>query len=105
MDSFIDLNVPCPGPDTLRPDAVVIEGRTHTGRPCRITDNTCSIPREDLIAVLEGLITERRFGMAALSAPGGHVLAIGQPHSTHIQFADTLYRLLLFPYEARIEVF
>ncbi len=105
MSDYIDPTARCPGPESIRPDATIIAGRTHTGRPCRIIDNTCSIPREELAAVLEGLIAERRFGMAALSAHGGHTLAIGQPNATHIQFGDTLYRILLYPYEARIEPF
>lgn len=105
MNDFIDPNAACPGPDSIRPDAIIVEGRTLSGRPCRIIDNTCSIQRADLVEVLEGLISERRFGVAALSPHGGTVLAIGRPNSTHIQFGDTLYRLLLFPYEARIETF
>lgn len=105
MENYIDPDVRCPGPETLRSDAVIIEGRTHTGRSCRIIDNTCSVARKDLVEVLEGLIAARRFGTAALSAHGGHTLAIGQPTATHVQFGDTLYRLLLYPYEARIERF
>jgi len=105
MENYIDPSVPCPGPDSVRPDAVIIEGHTHTGRPCRIVDNTCSVPKEELAEVLNDLIAARRFGVAALSPHGGHVLAIGRPNATHIQFGDELYRLLLFPYEARIERF
>ncbi|HUW98696.1 MAG TPA: hypothetical protein VMV40_07645 [Acidiferrobacter sp.] len=105
MENYIDLSAACPRPDSVRPDAVIIEGHTHTGRPCRIVDNTCSVPRKDLTEVLDGLITAHRFGVAALSAHGGQVLAIGRPDATHIQFGDELYRLLLFPYEAHIERF
>jgi len=67
METYIDPKLPCPGPESIRPDAVIVEGRTHTGRACRIVDNTCSVPKEELIEVLNGLITERRFGIAALS--------------------------------------
>ena len=105
METYIDPNLPCPGPESIRADAVIIEGHTHTGRACRIVDNTCSVPPEELIEVLNGLIAERRFGIAALSPHGGNALAIGRPSATHIQFGDALYRLLLFPYEARIERF
>ncbi len=105
MESYIDPNARCPGPDSVRPDAIIVEGRTHSGRACRIVDNTCSVAREDLADVLDALIAARRFGTAALSAHGGHTLAIGRPEATHIQFGGTLYRLLLYPYEARIERF
>lgn len=105
METYIDPAVPCPGPESLRPDALIIEGRTHTGRACRIIDNTCSVRREDLLEVLNALIAARRFGMTALSAHGGNTLAIGRPEATHVQLGDTLYRLLLYPYEARIERF
>lgn len=105
MEKYIDPNVSCPGPDSVRADATVINGHTHNGRPCRLIDNTCSVTKEDLEAILAGLIAERRFGIAALSAHGGHTLALGRPNATHIQCGDTLYRLLLFPYEARIEPF
>ncbi|WP_297360146.1 hypothetical protein [Acidiferrobacter sp.] len=105
MEDYIDLQARVPGPESLRPDAVIIEGRTHGGRACRIVDNTCSVAREDLVGVLNDLIAARRFGTAALSAHGGHTLVIGRPEATHIQFGETLYRLLLYPYEARIERF
>lgn len=105
MEAFIDPTIRCPGPDSIHPDATIIESRTHTGRICRIIDNTRSIDRAELSSVLETLIQEKRFGVAALSAHGSGVLSIGHPDSTHIQFGDTLYRLLLFPYEARIELF
>ncbi len=105
MEKYIDLNIPCPRPDAVQSHAVIIEGHTHTGHPCRIVDNTGSIAREDLRAVLDGLIRERRFGIAALSTHGGNALGIGRPNATHIQFGDTLYRLLVFPYEAHIEPF
>ncbi|MHB8253166.1 MAG: hypothetical protein ACYDEV_05585 [Acidiferrobacter sp.] len=105
MENYIDPNVPCPSPDSVHPDAVIVAGQTHTGRACRIVDNTRSIPKEDLAEVLNSLIAERRFGVAALSPHGGQTLAIGRPNTTHIQFGDDLYRLMLFPYEAHIERF
>lgn len=105
MEPFVDRLARCPGPETIRPDATIITGVAHNGHPCRILDNTCSVPRQDLAEVLGALIAERRFGVAALSAHGSGVLSIGHPEGTHIQFGDRLYRLLLFPYEARIEDF
>ncbi|WP_298134674.1 hypothetical protein [Acidiferrobacter sp.] len=105
MDDRIDPDARCPGPESLRPDAVIVAGRTHTGHACRIVDNTCTVAHQDLVDVLNDLIAARRFGIAARSAHGGQTLAIGRPEATHVQFGDTLYRLLLYPYEARIERF
>ena len=105
MKDYIDPQARCPGPESVRADAVIIEGRTQSGHACRIVDNTCSVARADLAEVLNALIAARRFGTAALSAHGGHTLVIGRPEATHVQFGETLYRLLLYPYEARIERF
>ena len=105
MELFIDPSIRCPGPEAVRADATIITGVTHNNHPCRIVDNTGLVSRQDLEEVLRALIAERRFGIAALSAHGSGVLSIGHPDSTHIQFGDRLYRLLLFPYEARIENF
>lgn len=102
---FVDPQLPPPSAGSVRADAVIVEGVTHTGRACRIVDNTASIERAALREVLEALIRERRFGVTALSATGGSVIPLDRPRSTHIQFGDTLYRILLFPYEARIERF
>lgn len=102
---FIDPNARPPGPESLRPDAVVVEGRTHNGKPCRIVDNTASVATTELRAVLEALIRERKFGPGGLSASGGHTIRLGAPVATHVQFGERLYRLLLYPYEARIEHF
>lgn len=102
---FVDPSLPPPEAGRVHADAVIVEGITHTGKPCRIVDNTASIDRAALHDVLDALIRERRFGISGLSAAGGAVIPLDRPRATHIQFGDTLYRILLFPYEARIEPF
>ena len=102
---FIDPTTPCPKPGQIRPGATVIEGCAHNGRPCRIVDNTASIDPAELRELLDTLITSRRFGLHVVSPHGGNVLSLDHPDGGHIQFGDTLYRLLLFPYEAHIEPF
>ncbi len=92
--------IPAPGPD-----ATVLESVAHNGNPCRIVDNTGTIAREELEAVLEELIAGGHFGLRGLSASGGNAIRLGEPAFTHMQFGDRVYRMLLFPYEARLEAF
>lgn len=89
----------------LRPDAVVIEGVTHTGRRCRLIDNTAGVDRADLEALLGELVGNKRFGVSGVSSSGGTAAALGAPAYSHIQLGGRLYRLIVFPYEARIEKF
>lgn len=96
---------PAPKLGEVRPGAVVIEGVAHNGRPCRLIDNTGSIAPSELQPVLDALIADRRFGISGRSAQGGSAIPIAQATGTHIQFGERLYRILLFPYEARIEDF
>ncbi len=85
--------------------ATVIEGVTATGKPCRLVDNTGTVPHAELESLLAELIEQRRFGLSGRSSAGGSTIRLGEPDFTHIQLGDSLYRLILFPYEARIEVF
>lgn len=87
------------------PDARVVEGRTGNGKPCRLVDNTASVDPAELAALLEDLIRTRRFGLGGQSTGPDHAITIGGPVGTHIQLGGQLYRLLVFPYEARIEAF
>ena len=96
---------PAPHSGDVRPGATVLDGVAHNGRPCRLVDNTGSIAVSDLEAVLETLIADHRFGISGRSAQGGTAIPIAQATGTHIQFGERLYRILLFPYEARIEDF
>lgn len=85
--------------------AIVIEGVAHNGKPCRIVDNTGTVAREELEMLLAELIEQRRFGLSGRSSAGGTSIRIGEPEFTHIQLGDELYRFILLPYEARLEVF
>lgn len=89
----------------IAPDAVIIEGVARNGKPCRIVDNTASVSREELQQLLDTLIREKQFGIQGQSSAGGETIRIGGPRFTHIQIGDGLYRLLLLPYEARLEKF
>jgi hypothetical protein len=87
------------------PDAVVVEGVLANGKRCRLVDNTRSVPGEELQALLDALIRERRFGLSGLSRTGTSSIPIGAPVFAHVQLGERLYRLILFPHEARIEPF
>ena len=104
-NEFIDTTITCPSVDFIQPDAQIIQGVTHTGKPCRIVDNTASVSLAELQEVLTTLIREKRFGLSGLSAKGGNSISLNAPTCSHIQFGDKLYRMLLFSYEARIEPF
>ncbi|MEJ2061148.1 MAG: hypothetical protein P8Y64_11805 [Gammaproteobacteria bacterium] len=93
------------GPPPINDRAIVIEGTAHNGKPCRIVDNTGSIDRAELQALLDQLIADRCFGLTGRSLAGSNAITLGQPDFTHIQIGTELYRLILFPYEARIEAF
>ena len=102
---FVDPEATPPGERDIRPDATIIEGVAHNGKPCRIVDNTATVPEADLRALLQQLIADKRFGLGGMSVAGGSRIAIGEPIGTHLQIGSELYRILLFPYEARIESF
>jgi len=84
--------------------ARIVEGITHHGKACRVVDNTGQIDLHELTQFLAQLIEQKQFGIKGLSSSDGSI-KLGQPQATHIQFGETLYRLILFPYEARIEAF
>lgn len=102
---FIDPDAPCPREGEVHAGATVIEGVAHNGKPCRIVDNTGSVDPREMQEVLDALIAEKRFGLGGMSAKGGNTINLKEPAVSPVQFGDTLYRLLLFPYEARIERF
>lgn len=85
--------------------AVVLEGVAHNGKPCRIVDNTGTVPVRELHLLLDELIDDGRFGLSGRSLSGDGRMLIGAPEFTHIQLGDEVYRFILFPYEARIEAF
>ncbi len=89
----------------INANAVIVDGKMDNGHACRLVDNTGDIDHGTLEELLRALIFERRFGGAGLSPAGGNTVTIGTPQYGHIQIGERLYRLLIFPYEARIEQF
>ena len=87
------------------PGATIIESVAHNGKPCRIVDNTGTIARVELERLLVDLVEMRQFGVRGLSSKGSNTIRLGEPEFTHMQFVDQIYRMLLFPYEARLEAF
>lgn len=87
------------------PGATIVESVAHNGKPCRVVDNTGTIARVELERLLVDLVEARQFGVRGLSAKGGNTIRLGEPEFTHMQFGDQMYRMLLFPYEARLEAF
>lgn len=102
---FIDLEQSCPKPGAIGSDATIIRGVAHNGKPCRIVDNTGSVAAPELQTLLDALIAQKRFGLQGLSVAGSNRIAIDQPLGTHIQLGEAIYRILMYPYEARIEKF
>lgn len=89
----------------ISPGAVVLEGTSLKGKPCRLVDNTATVPLDELKILLQALIEQGKFGPGGLSASGGNTITLGMPESAHVQLNDTLYRLIIFDYEARLERF
>lgn len=89
----------------LSPQALILEGTAHNGKTCRIVDNTGTWSQNALQLLLESLIEQKQFGVSGLSISGGSTVRLGEPQFTHIQHNNTLYTLILFPYEARIQSF
>ncbi|MFP4080122.1 MAG: hypothetical protein ACLFTM_05745 [Ectothiorhodospira sp.] len=88
-----------------RDGATVVESKTPSGRPCRLTDRTATLPREVLAGFLEELIAGGHMGFTAISAPSSGAIRLDEPRFTHVQLEGRLYRLLLRPGEARLERF
>lgn len=102
---FFDPGMSFDEANPISPGAVVLEGITLKGKPCRLVDNTATVPCDEMKALLRDLIEQHKFGPGGLSASGGNTITLGMPESAHVQLGDTLYRLLIFDYEARLEKF
>jgi len=89
----------------LRPDALVLEGRTKRGKHCRIVDNTATVAAAELADLLQELIAKDLFQPLGLSSAGDSSIRIGAPQSGHIQLGESLYRLIIIDHEARLEAF
>lgn len=103
---FLPMSLPSdPVPPPLSDKAVIVDGQAHNGRFCRVVDNTGTVDRRVLEALLADLVSARRFGLSGLSAGGASTIRLGAPEFSHVQLDGEVYRLILFPYEARLEAF
>jgi len=82
----------------------IVSAQSPNGRDCKLKDMTQSIDRNELEQLMQDLLEQKLFGFNMLSSTDG-VMNLDKPRLTHIQLGEELYRLLLFPYEARIETF
>mgnify|MGYP000399784114 CR=1 FL=1 len=79
-------------------------GTTHNGKSCKIIDATGTLSHDTLQGLLNDLIKKRSFGLSGYSQDG-QTIKLNQARFSHIQIQNQLYRLILLPYEARIEKF
>ncbi len=90
----------------LHADAVHYTGINLHGKPCSLIDNSgLRLPPEECRDILTSLIENDLFGFHTLSASGGDTISLDRRESTHVQIGDDLYRLIIFRYQARIELF
>jgi hypothetical protein len=89
----------------IRKDAIIVQGVTMSGKPCRLVDNTGTTTEVALQGLLSDLIRARRFGFLMRSRSGENSISLDEPEFGHVQLEDRLYRLLVDRYEARLETF
>jgi len=82
----------------------MIKGTTLNGKPCKIIDATTTLSHDILQELLNDFIKKRSFGLSGYSQDG-QTIKLNQARFSHIQIQNQLYRLILLPYEARIEKF
>lgn len=103
---FVDPNVDFDTHNPLRADAVVVSGVTRRGKRCELIDNTgAHLPGAELEAILAGLIENEVFGFHPVSAGGADSIRLERREGGHIQVGSTLYRLIVYRYQARLEPF
>lgn len=90
----------------LREDAKRYSAPNAQGKTCTLIDNTgCNLPEAECLDILNALIENQLFGFRSLSAQGGSTIQLDRRESSHIQVGETLYRLVIYRHEARIEPF
>jgi len=104
MTNTSNISPKLPSEISLSPEAVIVEEVNSNGKTCQLIDNTGTIGRSKMSELLNELIQEEQFGIKAISSTDG-ILKIDQPRLSHIQINETLYRLILFRYQAVIENF
>lgn len=106
LTPFVDPHVKFDQANPLREDAITYHSVTAQGKACRLIDNTGhALLEKECQEVLQSLIENDLFGFRCLSPQGGNALNLDRRESSHVQFGDNLYRLVVYHYEARIEVF
>lgn len=105
-NSFVDPNADFDENNPLRDDAVNYQAINKHGKKCLLVDNTGKgLNEADCREILDSLIENDIFGFRTLSASGGDTISLERRESTHVQVGEDLYRLIVFRYEARIELF
>ncbi len=105
-NSFVDPNANFDENNPLRDDAIHYQTTNKHGKPCVLVDNTGHrLNAEACREILDSLIENDIFGFRTLSASGGDTISLERRESTHVQIGEELYRLIVFRYEARIELF
>lgn len=109
MDSsfpFIDPNAKFDVNNPLLECTRLYHGNTSHGKLCTLIDNTgLDLPEAECRDILTGLIANDLFGFRSLSPQGGDTIQMDRRESSHVQVGAELYRLIVFRYEARIELF
>lgn len=104
MSNTPNVPNPLPAEINLTPEAITVERANSNGKTCQLIDNTGTIAQSMLDELLTQLIQDKQFGINAISSTDG-VLNIDKPRLSHIQIDESLYRLILFRYQAVIENF
>ena len=106
INQFVDPNANFDENNPLRADAKEYNGQNRHGKKCILVDNTGkNLVADECVAILASLIENDAFGFRTLSANGGDRISLDRRESTHVQVGDDLYRLIVFRYQARIELF
>ncbi len=103
---FVDPNANFDLSNPLHEQARYYQSSNAYGKTCTLIDNTGRmLPENDCRDILAGLIENDLFGFRSLSAQGSDTIQLDRRESTHVQVGEDLYRLIVFRYEARIELF
>lgn len=104
--SFVDPHANFDENNPLRDDAIHYRANNKHNKACSLIDNTGKqLNADECREILATLIDNDIFGFRTLSAGGGDTISLDRRESTHVQVGEDLYRLIVFRYEARIEMF
>jgi hypothetical protein len=106
INQFVDPNANFDENNPLRDDAVRYTAVNARGKSCELVDNTGeSLDSSECLDILNSLVENDIFGFRTLSANGGDTISLERRESTHVQVGEALYRLVVYRYQARIELF